>query len=142
MQCICSQLLVVGHVLWQQGDGPTIQPINDQDHMLLWNGDVYDDRENMSESDTEYMLNRIKACETEDDLFQLLETVNGPYSIIYFDAKSQRLYFGRDMFGRHSLLLGKCEPDERRQSNSDDIVISSVLGKFTVFKFMKVFDST
>lgn len=34
----------------------------------------------------------------------MVELIQGPYSFLYFDIEKQRLWIGRDVLGRHSLL--------------------------------------
>lgn len=111
----------LGSVLWHQGDTIAEQPAILGNHVLLWNGDIFSDEIDSHSSDTEYLLTAFSKCETEDEIFKIFRCIKGPYSFIYFNMDSKRLYFGRDIYGRHSLLLGKCD--------NGDVVISSVLGK-------------
>lgn len=46
-----------------------------------------------------------------------MTSVNGPYSIIYYDCKEQVLWVGRDPIGRVSLLW---------KMNEDQLIITSV----------------
>jgi len=39
------------------------------------------------------------------DIVSVLRKIEGPYSLIYYQKSSNTLYFGRDIIGRHSLLL-------------------------------------
>ncbi|CAO1416225.1 unnamed protein product [Diamesa hyperborea] len=104
------QILFNAAVLWQQGDQPCIQPLeNDTGNViLLFNGDLYMEiLENSVKSDTEYLFDLIKKCETEDELLDVFRIITGPFSIIcYFQSK---LYFARDSLGRNSLLVGKIQ---------------------------------
>jgi asparagine synthetase B (glutamine-hydrolysing) len=51
-------------------------------------------------------------------VLRTLSAIRGPYAFVFYDAKNNILFFGRDCLGRRSLL---------RQSTSDDrLVLSSV----------------
>lgn len=41
---------------------------------------------------------------TAADIYSILNNVQGPFSIIYYQRSKKLLYFARDKFGRHSLL--------------------------------------
>jgi len=44
-------------------------------------------------------------CSTTKEIQKVLDLIEGPWSIIYFQRSSQTLWFGRDYFGRRSLLI-------------------------------------
>ncbi|XP_071542024.1 asparagine synthetase domain-containing protein 1 isoform X1 [Panulirus ornatus] len=94
-----------GCVLWLQGIEPTTQPVTDEyGNILLWNGDIlagFEIPEN--ESDTKYISDNL-ATKGEAAILSFLGTIKGPWSLIYYQKEKKRLYFGRDVFGRHSLL--------------------------------------
>lgn len=114
-------ILLSGFVLWQQGAKICSQPHSYKHHVLLINGDIFSKRDDHSLSDTEWMAQQIDECnDNETELLQLLQTLEGPFSIFYFNKRTRHLYFLRDVFGRQSLLLAR-SPD-------DDIILSSVLG--------------
>lgn len=49
-----------------------------------------------------------------------MEQVQGPYSIIYFNSESRKLYFARDSLGRQTLLIG---------SYTNSVYITSIASK-------------
>jgi len=49
--------------------------------------------------------------------FQELSQIRGPFSFIYFRPKTRKIWYGRDFFGRHSLLV---------ESGPDHFVLTSV----------------
>ncbi|CAG2058730.1 unnamed protein product [Timema podura] len=94
----------VGSVLWMQGRQLFGQPaIDNKGNVLLWNGDIFGGKlsGNTETSDTKVLLD---ALGEEVPLLQVMCTVRGPYSFIYWNNTSKRLWFGRDRIGRHSLL--------------------------------------
>nr|BAC28818.1 unnamed protein product [Mus musculus] len=50
------------------------------------------------------MFNSLSACKNESEILLLFSKVQGPWSFIYYQASSHHLWFGRDFFGRRSLL--------------------------------------
>nr|XP_004660272.2 asparagine synthetase domain-containing protein 1 [Jaculus jaculus] len=97
--------LFSGHVLHLRG-ALTAQPVEDEwGNVFLWNGEVFggvkvEDEEN----DTQIMFTSLSVCRNESDILSLFSKVQGPWSFIYYQASSHYLWFGRDFFGRRSLL--------------------------------------
>lgn len=109
-----------GFVLWQQGAKLCEQPFSHKHHILLLNGDIFTKRDNHSISDTEWLARMIDNCnDNEAELFEMFRSLKGPYSLIYFNQSTRKLYFLRDILGRQSLLLAK--------NNEGDTILSSVL---------------
>ncbi|XP_064117520.1 asparagine synthetase domain-containing protein 1-like [Macrobrachium nipponense] len=106
------RLTFQGSVLWLQGDEPSPQPFEDSHgNLLLWNGDILAGYEISKEiSDTKYISEAL-ASKDEDEMILFFSKIKGPWSFVYFRKEEKRLYFGRDMFGRHSLLWQKPQED-------------------------------
>ncbi|KAK9870318.1 hypothetical protein WA026_006404 [Henosepilachna vigintioctopunctata] len=120
--------LFAGSVLWLQGSKLTKQPINEEEHILVYNGDIFDQDSSFSRSvhgDTKLFLTFLKSKASLHKLFN----TNGPFSFIYLDKVNSTLYFGRDKYGRRSLLIGYCD---------DSFIITSVAKRNTDYKFMEV----
>lgn len=114
-------ILLSGFVLWQQGVKLCEQPFSCKHHIVLMNGDIFSKRDNQLASDTEWLTTQmINDCnDNEAQLFEMFRSLKGPYSIIYLNQSTQKLYFLRDAFGRQSLLLAK--------TDEGDTILSSVL---------------
>ncbi|KAL1770908.1 asparagine synthetase domain-containing protein 1 [Sigmodon hispidus] len=99
------QCLFSGHVLHLRG-ALTAQPMEDANgNVFLWNGEVFNGVQvEAEENDTQVMFNSLSACKNESDILLLFSKVQGPWSFIYYQASSHCLWFGRDIFGRRSLL--------------------------------------
>lgn len=97
--------LFSGHVLHMRGL-LTPQPLQDDDgNILLWNGEVFGGLPvGAEENDTEVVLQHLSLCENPSDLLSVLSQVKGPWSFIYYWKVEQCIWFGRDFFGRRSLL--------------------------------------
>lgn len=99
------QCLFSGHVLHLRGV-LTAQPLEgERGDVLLWNGEVFGGVQvEAEENDTQIMFNYLSSCQNESDIVSLFSEVQGPWSFIYYQASNHHLWFGRDFFGRRSLL--------------------------------------
>lgn len=99
-QCFFS-----GHVLHLRG-AVTAQPVEDErGDVFLWNGEVFGGVQvEAEENDTQVMFHFLSACKSDSDITSLFSEVRGPWSFIYYQASRHCLWFGRDFFGRRSLL--------------------------------------
>lgn len=99
------RLVLVGTLLWLRGKRPLIQPHSTKSHnVLLWNGDAYED--DLAEddiSDTEKIAEQLERT-GDKDVPRVLAGLKGPSAYLYFRPSTKTLWFGRDIFGRHSLL--------------------------------------
>ncbi|NXF38366.1 ASND1 protein, partial [Nyctibius bracteatus] len=99
------ECLFSGHILHLRGP-VTPQPLEDADNnIFLWNGEIFNgvhvgDQEN----DTEVLFHHLASCSSEADILSLFSALQGPWSFIYYQASRHSLWFGRDYFGRRSLL--------------------------------------
>jgi asparagine synthetase B (glutamine-hydrolysing) len=106
-----------GAVLHIQGDQCTPQPfIDSQGNVLLWNGEVFgglDYDHNISDTNAvshafrgaiQHRNSPVSICEA---ITSVLSNIQGPYAYIYYSSAEQLLVFGRDPFGRRSLILRK-----------------------------------
>jgi len=101
-------------VLWLQGEKPQAQPVMDTaGNLLMWNGDVFNREdmgdENNNECDTTLLADRLSEAETEKGVLEVLGTVKGPWAFVYLHKATNSLWFGRDCFGRSSLLVQKLD---------------------------------
>lgn len=115
-----------GYVLWQQGKLICPQPLQKANLVLLLNGDIFNDREDHSQSDTEWLANEITKCSKDAQLLDLFRKLEGPFSLIFFNRKNNSIYFARDSLGRQSLLIA-CDEKNR-------LLLSSVFARNDSFK--------
>ncbi|XP_061232360.1 asparagine synthetase domain-containing protein 1 [Neopsephotus bourkii] len=99
------ECLFSGHVLHLRGL-LTPQPLqNANSDIFLWNGEIFNGvHVGDLENDTEVMFHHLALCSSEEDMLSLFSSVRGPWSFIYYQASRHTLWFGRDYFGRRSLL--------------------------------------
>lgn len=97
-------------ILHIQGNLMATQPFIDEDgNILLWNGEVFDGIDlPLEESDTKFVAERLKNvfC-LSGSICDFLSLIHGPYAFVYYYKPFSTLYFGRDPFGRRSLLIKK-----------------------------------
>ncbi|XP_055625167.1 asparagine synthetase domain-containing protein CG17486 [Toxorhynchites rutilus septentrionalis] len=122
-------ILLYGTVLWQQGAQICHQPVENERFSMLFNGDLFIDRDDMLESDSKWLFEKIAATNTVEQIGELFRLLKGPFSFILLDRQLQRVYFGRDSIGRNSLLIGiTCE----------GMVITSVIGNYALCEIVEL----
>ncbi|XP_027721902.1 asparagine synthetase domain-containing protein 1 [Vombatus ursinus] len=97
--------LFSGHVLHLRGL-LTPQPIEDEKgNVFLWNGEIFGGiYVGAEENDTQIMFNHLSSFNNESEIMSLFSSIHGPWAFIYYQASSHCVWFGRDYFGRRSLL--------------------------------------
>ncbi|KAJ8417542.1 hypothetical protein AAFF_G00223850 [Aldrovandia affinis] len=108
------------HVLHMRGQ-LTPQPVEDQGgNVLLWNGEVFGGLAvGQEENDSQVLARHLSNCQRPGEILSVLSRVRGPWALVYYQAAQRCLWFGRDFFGRRSLLW-RCVAQER------SLVLSSV----------------
>ena len=123
-----SHLLFTACTLRMRGpplvESAQAQPlINADGQAFTWNGEIFGGIDVAErECDTTVLFAALTACRPDDDVLSCLKLIKGPFSFVYFDALTQSLWFGRDFFGRRSLLWSILSDDEGAQK----MVLSSV----------------
>ncbi|XP_063070044.1 asparagine synthetase domain-containing protein 1 [Engraulis encrasicolus] len=103
--CPDFRCLFSAHVLHMKGR-LTAQPLQDTvGNLLLWNGEVFGGLAvGPEENDTEVMLQHLSAQTDSAGICGVLSRVRGPWAVLYYEAANRCIWFGRDYFGRRSLL--------------------------------------
>ena len=91
-------------LLWLRGSKPHIQPAKENENFLLWNGDLFNTNLPDNLSDTEYISNKLSNAKDEKSVQQVFAQLYGPGAYLYYKKSLDTIFFGRDIFGRHSLL--------------------------------------
>ncbi|KAF3431594.1 hypothetical protein FNV43_RR26325 [Rhamnella rubrinervis] len=118
-----AELHFIGATLQLRGVNPIVQPLIDTSrNILVYNGEIYGGLHvGSDENDAQILMqtlekccscnshlnNRICHCDEREQLsvVNVLSTVKGPWAIIYWQESAKTLWFGRDAFGRRSLLV-------------------------------------
>ncbi|GFY88728.1 asparagine synthase family protein [Actinidia rufa] len=121
-KCI-AELYFIGATLQLRGRNPIIQPLADTSgNILIYNGEIFGGIYVRSDSnDAEVLLKALGKCcscsshehigachetgKEQNSVPDLLSTIKGPWALIYWQASSRTTWFGRDAFGRRSLLV-------------------------------------
>lgn len=108
-----------GYTLWTQGPRPSPQPYSsiDNEYHLLFNGDIYSftgahNYENdlafdpTKTNDGLALFHALTQFSTsfEENLTSVISNLRGPFAFILV-VKGREIWFGRDFFGRQSLLF-------------------------------------
>lgn len=103
-------LSLTGTVLHLRGR-KTPQPlVDDCGNILLWNGEIFGGIEtDQDENDTSVLLKTLSShvnlnVSLAEHVLSTMSKVQGPWSFVYWQATEKSLWFGRDYFGRRSLL--------------------------------------
>ncbi|GFO10837.1 asparagine synthetase domain-containing protein 1 [Plakobranchus ocellatus] len=125
----CSHILLPGDLnAFMQGcvlhlrGRLTPQPVtSSKGNILLWNGEIFYGIEvSEEENDTQVLSNMLDSCRSQESVLEVLEKIYGPWAFIFWQAEAKTLWFGRDMFGRRSLLWHLPE------TPADDFLLTSV----------------
>jgi asparagine synthetase B (glutamine-hydrolysing) len=83
-------------------------------NVFMWNGEVFGGYDSwpIEISDTSMLSNTLEACIAQSDsiysgIVSVMTRIQGPYAFIYYHALSRTIFYGRDPFGRRSLLTYK-----------------------------------
>ncbi|THU51486.1 hypothetical protein C4D60_Mb06t31540 [Musa balbisiana] len=118
-----AELYFLGATLQLRGASPIFQPLVDSSgNILVYNGEIFggihvsDDK-----NDAETLLHVLESCcccngsECGKVCYctklgaqfipEIISKIKGPWALIYWQRKSGTLWFGRDAFGRRSLLV-------------------------------------
>ena len=115
-----------------QGEDVVEQPKSTEDHLLMWNGDVfkYDNKQlTPGSSDTDYIFSKLSECRTDNEVINVFQSIQGPWACVFWDKMKNILWFGRDFFGRQSLLI---------HQSKIGLILSSVTPTDETFKFNEV----
>lgn len=97
--------LFSAHVLHMRGH-LTPQPVQDDaGNILLWNGEIFGGLPvTPEENDTSVVSQRLSTCRSPSQILSVLSAIQGPWGFVYYQKAGGYLWFGRDFFGRRSLL--------------------------------------
>ncbi|XP_058508441.1 asparagine synthetase domain-containing protein 1 isoform X1 [Solea solea] len=101
----CYQCLFSAHVLHMRGH-LTPQPVQDSGgNVLVWNGEIFDGLPVLpKENDTVVFSQWLSSCSSPSEILSVLSSLRGPWGFVYYQKAGDYVWFGRDFFGRRSLL--------------------------------------
>jgi asparagine synthetase B (glutamine-hydrolysing) len=81
-------------------------------NVLAWNGEVFDGLHvEVDDADTRVVGALLDGATTGTDVASLLSRVHGPFAFIFISRRTNTILYGRDPFGRRSLLCGTQQTD-------------------------------
>lgn len=107
------QLSFRSTVLALRGDSITTQPFEDAASgcVLCWNGEAWRIRDRVVEGNDGAQVFELltrtsgtSADETENGILDVLRSIEGPFSFVFFHSPTDKIYYGRDRLGRRSLV--------------------------------------
>ncbi|XP_061360374.1 uncharacterized protein LOC133304360 isoform X3 [Gastrolobium bilobum] len=100
-----AKLHFIGSTLQLRGITSLVQPLVDPSgNILVYNGEIFGGLHLASDcNDAEFLMQTLG--NGESSIPDVLSTIKGPWAIIYWQDSSRTLWFGRDAFGRRSLLV-------------------------------------
>ncbi|XP_062111422.1 uncharacterized protein LOC133822956 isoform X2 [Humulus lupulus] len=118
-----AELHFFGATLQLRGISPIVQPLIDSSgNVLVFNGEIFGGVHiGSDENDAEVLMRALEKCcscnthldkkvchcdqRGKSSVIHVLSTIRGPWAVIYWQDSSRTLWFGRDAFGRRSLLV-------------------------------------
>lgn len=99
-----SYITLFSSVLHLRGETMCKQPLKTKRFILQWNGEMFDDSlQNWeNESDTKLVMELFENISL--DIPKVIAGIRGPFAFVLVDMQEAAVYFGRDIFGRRSLL--------------------------------------
>ena len=101
-----------GTVLHLRGETIQEQPVFDEaGNIFCWNGEVFGGSPTvpLDRSDTRCVFDSLVSCAADGNgaerLVDVMSNVQGPWSFLFWDSCTSRLWWGRDNQGRRSLLV-------------------------------------
>lgn len=121
----CYRCFFSAHVLHMRGL-LTPQPVQDAaGNVLQWNGEVFGGLPlTPEENDTRALSRRLSSCGGPAEVLSVLAAIRGPWAFVYYQKAGDFLWFGRDFFGRRSLLW-KCDAEAAAFSLTSVAPVSS-----------------
>lgn len=122
------RLTFVSSVLALRGNSIVAQPIVDDSigSVFCWNGEAWSyDNASISGNDSDVISAHLftavqQDIDSEKAILDVLSKITGPYAFVFYDAKASIVYFGRDNFGRRSLLV------QRDSVESTELTVCSI----------------
>lgn len=127
----------VSTVLSLRGGHVVAQPLEDSNSgsLLSWNGEAWKIKDIIVQGNDAKLIfdHLLRAAQTSDDsnhtskpssrdttlrnILNVFSWISGPYAFVFYDAQNDRVFYGRDILGRRSLLISKTPTTSLRISS-------------------------
>lgn len=98
-------LCFLSTVLHLRGSETVAQPLASERFVLQWNGEVYSGLDVRGRNDTTVLFEALHQQSGPEGICSVMSLVRGEYALVLYDRCESLLYYGRDYFGRRSLVL-------------------------------------
>ena len=121
-------------LLHMRGSVPIPQPLQDRDgNLLLFNGEIFAGHKVWeTENDSLVLFTVLASCRESEHLLRNIAVIRGPWALVFWRESERELWFGRDIFGRRSLLIA------RNTSSGVPLIISSTGYQAVGLEFMEL----
>ncbi|GIY15564.1 asparagine synthetase domain-containing protein 1 [Caerostris extrusa] len=95
----------ISSVLHLRGISPSLQPVTDDaGNVLMWNGEILGGPLfEQSQSDVKVLSEKLFSCTETSHVISVISSIEGPFAFVFYQNNGL-VWFGRDVFGRRSLL--------------------------------------
>ncbi|GIY76194.1 asparagine synthetase domain-containing protein 1 [Caerostris darwini] len=95
----------ISSVLHLRGISPSLQPVTDDaGNVLMWNGEIFGGPLfEQSQSDVKVLSEKLFCCTETSHVISVISSIEGPFAFVFYQNNGL-VWFGRDIFGRRSLL--------------------------------------
>lgn len=111
-----DEIRLGGSLLQLRGTNPSTSPLVDgEGNVLCFNGEIFSGLERLClrDNDSKALLRALaiaghahgRTDAAENAIARVLSRLRGPWALVYWQESSQRLWYGRDVVGRRSLLV-------------------------------------
>lgn len=111
--------IIFGHNLLSITGNNVFQPIQENDNLLAYNGEIYFDKMENNSSDTLLLFEKLKNNDINEEV---LNSFNGEFSFVF--KKDDIIYMARDRFGKKPLYI---------YNSKKEIIIASEIKAFKAF---------
>ena len=107
MQVSGASFTFAGSILQLRGSDPVSTPLYDPitGNVLLFNGEIFSGLDIPSGSNDSIALLTALSTSLRSTIPEVLSSLRGPWSCVFWQAETNTLWFGRDVLGRRSLLV-------------------------------------
>ncbi|KAL5965410.1 Asparagine synthetase domain-containing protein 1, partial [Taenia solium] len=104
---------------------PCFQPSDPSDFILLWDGKIYNHQSPVP--DVQCLVEKLSACYgSTNAIISLFGSLRGPFAFILVRRSAKCIFFGRDKFGRRSLVCNSDLSHLGSLCRSDDDIFMEV----------------
>eukprot|EP00124_Ichthyophonus_hoferi_P004028 Ihof_evm4s398 gene=Ihof_evmTU4s398 len=93
--------------------------------IFFWNGEVFGGPQIGDLNDTEVVGKALQGA-SSNEILDFLSTIRGPWAFVFWQSTEQKLWFGRDIFGRRSLVIHAPTPSKGHVDDSNVLRLCSV----------------